>query len=55
MTSNPKTALRHFLTAIEPQKLRVRLQSDLYLAHRDICKVFKRFMDHALDLSEAFE
>lgn len=55
LQSNQKLAVQHVLSAIKPQALRKRLESDLEFAHSEVRKDFKKFMAHALSISDAFE
>ncbi|PXF46452.1 hypothetical protein BWQ96_03777 [Gracilariopsis chorda] len=53
--SNEKIAVQHVLSSIKPKSLRLRIQSDLQLAHHNLKKDFKEFMDHCLTISDAFQ
>lgn len=52
---NEKIAVYHVLSAICPELLRVRLESDLEQSHYDLRKDFEGFMYHSIKLSEAFQ
>lgn len=53
--SNPKMAVGHVVSAINPQQLRTRLPSDLDLAYKYLRKDLKHFIAHALDHLNAFK
>lgn len=54
VSDNQKLAVSHVLSAIYPESLRARLQSDLPISHYDLINDFKKFLSHAVNLSEAF-
>lgn len=51
----PKTAMKHFISAIRPAKVRSRLEQDLGFAHYHLTADFTGFMQHAFRVSQAFE
>lgn len=55
LTDNQKLAVHHVLSAIRPEILRSRLESDLDFSHHHLRKDFKAFMKHAIKLSDAFQ
>lgn len=54
LDSNQKLAVTHIATAVRPNLLRKRLESDLGFAHTEVGKNFEGFMKHALSVSDAF-
>lgn len=50
-----KRSIYHVLSAIRPEFLRSHLESDFKLLHYNLRENFKRFMVHAIKLSEAFQ
>lgn len=52
---NQKLAVTHVLSAIRPQSLKERLESDLSFSHHALRKDIKEFLKHAVKLSEAFQ
>lgn len=55
VNDNPKVAVQHFLSAVRPDSLRARLESDLEFSHHHLRKYCKEFMVHVARLSEAFQ
>lgn len=55
LEDNEKVAVKHVLSAIRPNTLRQRLESDLEFAYHSLKKDFTGFMDHAIKLAEAFQ
>eukprot|EP00171_Calliarthron_tuberculosum_P004298 IDg4298t1 len=54
LTVNQKVAVQHVISAIQPYKLRKRLENDIQLAHHDLRKDFNGFFKHAKKVSDAF-
>lgn len=52
---NQKVAVYHVLSAIRPNSLKERLESDLAFSHHDLRKDFLGFLKHAIRLAEAFQ
>lgn len=52
---NPKLAIRHVLSSCRPTQLRTRLEQDISFSHHHLKANFAGFMQHALDVSTAFE
>lgn len=52
---NQKLAVSHVFSAIRPQSLRERLESDLSFSHHSLKKDCKNFLKHAVRLPEAFQ
>ena len=52
---NQKVAVGHVLSAIRPLTLQRRLDDDLQFAHTNLRKDFSAFMDHAIDVAEAYQ
>ena len=55
LEKNQKLAVSHVLSAVKPQTLKDRLESDLEFSHHQLKKDFKSFLDHSLKLSDAFQ
>lgn len=55
ISDNQKLAVAHVLAAIRPASLRERLESDLAFSHHALKKDFKKFLKHAVELSDAFQ
>lgn len=52
---NPKIAVRHVTSAVQPVTLRTRLQSDLSPGYKPLKNDFTAFMQHCLKLVDAFQ
>lgn len=52
---NQKIAVYHVLSAIRPESLRSRLESNLDFSHHHLRKNFKSFINHAIKLSKSFQ
>lgn len=52
---NQKLTVTHVLSAVRPQSLRERLESNLSFSQHALKKDFKEFLKHAVKLSEAFQ
>ena len=52
---NPKAAVRHIISVVKPAQLKTRLEQDIGFSKADLKSDFKGFMQHALELSVAFE
>ena len=50
-----KVAVGHVLSAIRPFTLQRRFDDDLQFAHSNLRKDFSAFMDHAIDVSKAYQ
>ena len=55
MEENPKIAVRHVTSALRPEALRSRLESDLAFGYVHLQTNFKAFMQHCLKLADAFQ
>ena len=55
ISDNQKLAVSHVLSAIRPNYLKERLESDLNFSHYNLKKDFNEFLLHAVKVSEAFQ
>lgn len=53
--TNREVAVHHVLSIIEPSQLKTRLEQDISLSKRNLKDNFCGLMEHAIDLSKAFE